>query len=262
MSNPTSNFNWQMPTSTDLVTDLPADFEVFGQAVDTTMATMLPKTVVDAKGDLIAGTAADTVARLAVGTNGQVLKADSTAATGLAWGDSGTNTGMTLISAVTTTGTSTIQVTGLGSYDKIVVLAQWTPSSAAFGRVRLNNDSGSVYRMKQSRMFRDSTDNFTQNYMENLTQNDAIIGFSTAASSTTGGSGGSNTTSNYRIEVTGLKSTTGFKSFTATQQLYNGSLDLFYQNTGIYESTTAVTTIDFVLSAGTFGSTNIRVYGA
>ena len=38
MSNPTSNFNWQMPTNTDLVTDLPADFEVFGQAVDTTLA--------------------------------------------------------------------------------------------------------------------------------------------------------------------------------------------------------------------------------
>ena len=38
MSNPTSNFGWVMPTSTDLVTDLPADFAVFGQGVDTTMA--------------------------------------------------------------------------------------------------------------------------------------------------------------------------------------------------------------------------------
>ncbi len=38
MTNPTSNFGWQMPTSTDLVTDLPADFEVFGQAVDTALA--------------------------------------------------------------------------------------------------------------------------------------------------------------------------------------------------------------------------------
>jgi hypothetical protein len=38
MSNPTSNFGWQMPTATDLVTDLPADFEVFGQAVDTDFA--------------------------------------------------------------------------------------------------------------------------------------------------------------------------------------------------------------------------------
>ena len=41
MSNPTSNFNWQMPTPTDLVTDLPADFEVFGQAVDSDFADLL-----------------------------------------------------------------------------------------------------------------------------------------------------------------------------------------------------------------------------
>jgi hypothetical protein len=41
MSNPTSNYGWQMPTATDLVTDLPADFAVFGQAVDTSMADLL-----------------------------------------------------------------------------------------------------------------------------------------------------------------------------------------------------------------------------
>ena len=28
MSNPTSNFGWVMPTSSDLVTDLPADFDI------------------------------------------------------------------------------------------------------------------------------------------------------------------------------------------------------------------------------------------
>jgi hypothetical protein len=38
LSNPTANFNWQMPTNTDLVSQLPADFEVFGQAVDTSLA--------------------------------------------------------------------------------------------------------------------------------------------------------------------------------------------------------------------------------
>ncbi len=41
MSNPTNPFNWQMPQSSDLVTDLPADFEVFGQAVATSMADLL-----------------------------------------------------------------------------------------------------------------------------------------------------------------------------------------------------------------------------
>jgi hypothetical protein len=41
MSNPTTPFSWQMPTNTDLVTDLPADFEVFGQAVASSMADLL-----------------------------------------------------------------------------------------------------------------------------------------------------------------------------------------------------------------------------
>ena len=41
MANPTTNFGWQMPTPTDLVTDLPADFEVFGQAVDTDFVDLL-----------------------------------------------------------------------------------------------------------------------------------------------------------------------------------------------------------------------------
>jgi hypothetical protein len=114
MTNPTSNFGWQMPTSTDLVTDLPADFEVFGQAVDTSLADLkggttgqvlskasntnmdftwvtsddanaIQNTIVDAKGDLIAASASDTPARLAVGANYGFLQADSAQSTGLAW---------------------------------------------------------------------------------------------------------------------------------------------------------------------------------
>ena len=89
MANPTTNYGWQMPTPTDLVTDLPADFEVFGQAADGTVfanaALAVNKTIVDAKGDLIAATAADAVSRLAVGANATVLTADSAEATGMKW---------------------------------------------------------------------------------------------------------------------------------------------------------------------------------
>jgi hypothetical protein len=45
----------------------------------------IPISTVDAKGDLIVGTADDTIARLPVGVNGQVLLANSSQATGLEW---------------------------------------------------------------------------------------------------------------------------------------------------------------------------------
>jgi hypothetical protein len=84
MSNPTSNFGWVMPTSTDLVTDLPADFEVFGQAVDTTL--------VDLKG----------------GTSGQILSKASNTDMDFTWitNDVGDITAVTAGTGITGGGTS------------------------------------------------------------------------------------------------------------------------------------------------------------
>ncbi len=47
----------------------------------------IPDTILDAKGDLIAASAADTAAILSVGTDGQILYADSGETTGLLWDD-------------------------------------------------------------------------------------------------------------------------------------------------------------------------------
>jgi hypothetical protein len=49
------------------------------------LATAIQQSIFDAKGDLLAGTGADTVGKLTVGTNGTVLMADSSTATGLKW---------------------------------------------------------------------------------------------------------------------------------------------------------------------------------
>ena len=49
------------------------------------LATAVPNTIFDAKGDLLVGTSADTPGKIAVGTNGQYLQADSSTATGLTW---------------------------------------------------------------------------------------------------------------------------------------------------------------------------------
>ena len=67
------------------------DFRVkTGIVVEGSTATVNGKNVitagtVDAKGDLIVGSADDAVTRLAVGTNAYVLTADSNEATGLKW---------------------------------------------------------------------------------------------------------------------------------------------------------------------------------
>jgi hypothetical protein len=76
-------YNWSIPDNTDLVKNGALAIRTLGDAIDTTMATMTPKTIVDAKGDLVTATAADTPARLAVGANGETLVADSSTSTGL-----------------------------------------------------------------------------------------------------------------------------------------------------------------------------------
>ena len=54
-------------------------------ALVTADATVVSKTIVDAQGDLIVGTAADTVGRLAVGSPGYILSTNTGTATGLEW---------------------------------------------------------------------------------------------------------------------------------------------------------------------------------
>ena len=71
MANPTTNYGFVLPTPTDLVTDLPADFDVALQGVDTRLKALQPGTTL---GDLAYSSAtANTNTRLGIGSSGNVL---------------------------------------------------------------------------------------------------------------------------------------------------------------------------------------------
>ena len=78
-------YGWAEPDNTDLVKNGALAIRTLGNAIDTTMGTMTPKSTVTAKGSLVAATAASTPANLSVGANGTTLAADSSQSTGLAW---------------------------------------------------------------------------------------------------------------------------------------------------------------------------------
>jgi hypothetical protein len=289
MANPTTNFGWVMPTSTDLVTDLPADFAVFGQAVDTSMADLkggttgqvLSKTsatdmdftwvttddtnaiqnaIVDAKGDLITATAADTPARLAVGTNGQTLVADSTASTGLKWATAASGGGLTLLS--TTTFNNSVQnytVSSIsGSYKNLLIVGTGLQDASTAGTVatllwQFNADTGSNYSYTQIRNNAGTISSNSQNAYINY-ETGLTFGATTDTAARFG---------NFQMMIYNYASTSLVKSINS--QGGCGNNNAAYTNTVSgqwFNSTDAITSVKFTnaqaqnLKAGT-----IQIYG-
>jgi hypothetical protein len=102
--------------------------EVFAY-VPFNIANALTVSTVDAKGDLLVGTGADAVGRLAVGTANQLLAVDSSTATGLKWA----NPGMTLINTTTFSGVTSVSApsdTFTSTYANYRILFDLTSVSA------------------------------------------------------------------------------------------------------------------------------------
>jgi hypothetical protein len=143
-----------MPTATDLVTDLPADFEVFGQAVATSMADLLGGTTgqvlakasnadmdfvwsadaagmtnpMTTTGDMIYSSPGSTPVRRAIGSTGQGL----TVVAGIpAWAASATSTLTTTGDMLYASAANTLARVGIGSTGNVLTVAGGVPTWAA-----------------------------------------------------------------------------------------------------------------------------------
>jgi hypothetical protein len=125
-------------------------------------ATGIQASIFDAKGDLIAASAADTAARLAVGTNNHTLYADSTASTGLSWGASPKSVLSTTGDILYASSANTLARLGIGSSGQYLSVSggipSWTTLSAggmtelasgtlSGSSVSLTSISGSYYSL-------------------------------------------------------------------------------------------------------------------
>jgi len=89
----------------------------------------IPKDLVTTKGDLIAATASATPARLGVGTNGQVLTADSTQSTGMKWAGAGAAAPATTLPGSPTDGQQAI-LTDSTTAPTYAWLLQWSSTAS------------------------------------------------------------------------------------------------------------------------------------
>lgn len=281
MTNPTTPFSWQMPTASDLVTDLPADFETFGQAVATSMADLLGGTtgqvlskasntdmdftwvsqddsnaiqnaIVDAKGDLIVGASADTPARLAVGTNGHILTANSSATNGVEWAAPAAGGGLTLISTTTFSGSSIVLSSISGSYKNLHLEFTGVYNNTTYPAVgvRFNADTGSNY---------DYAAQGSQNTSGDLVNVGSQTEFYIISG--TSNSGASEKASGV-LDVFNYAQTTTPIIYTSQARVKQ---DVNWKSrvvTGQYRQSAALTSITFFDTGGNFSGGTIRLYGA
>ena len=279
MATTTTNFGWDIPQSTDLVKDGATAIAALGQDIDTAMVDLkggttgqvlakasgtdldfswvaqddsnaIQNAIVDAKGDLIAATAADTPARLAVGTNGQVLTADSTEATGLKWATAASggmtliNTGGTALSGATTTVGSIP-----GTYKELkIYVTDGYASSVSTPNFYLNTDSVNTnYAYCGTRL-----------YGSNLT---GIIGENNGMPISYIGWPASDQNNNLVISIPNYADTTANKIYTAHSGVKDGSNNAVTFTAHRWANTAAITAINLQCGAGTWSGGTVYVYG-
>ena len=223
-------------------------------------------TIVDAKGDLIVATAADTVSRIAVGSNDQVLTADSSTSTGVKWATPAAG-GMTLISETVASAISSLSFSSLGSYKQLILYwggIRHSTTGSAFG-IRFNNSSSSIYIGQGLGMSASSA--AAQGDQQTDVQVATTIGAAYPFGEATNLAGLYADASGY-LQLENYTSTTKAKNYLVSYGYYNNTSSKYISRefTGYFDSTSAITSIDIFRTAGSATFSNqsnstIRLYG-
>jgi len=206
-------------------------------------------TAIDAKGDLIGGTGADTFARLAVGANDTVLTADSTAATGLKWAAPAGGGGMTLLSTTTLSGaTTTISVTS--GYNSIVGVIYGCTNNSGFGNFNLapNGTTNLSYAAGVAR----------------YPSTTYVTGFSAGYWELSAGYSLSHTSANnaFQFQIDNYTSASNYKTISSRGVYTNNDSQLQSVNLqGGFASNTAITSLVFSNSGGNHSAGTVLLYG-
>jgi hypothetical protein len=203
-------------------------------------------TIIDAKGDLVGGTGADTFARLAVGANDTVLTADSDEATGMKWATASAG-GMTLLATTTLTGGSVTLSSIPQTYKNLqVVVNNFLPSTTATLEMRINGDSN-ANRYGQPAVFFVSDNTYTDSSMQMIRY-----------------PGSTHTTSICVIDIPNYTDATTLKMVNRMSVCQNPSTAANYnsiQGQYLYNQTSAITSLVFFPGSGTFTSGTVLLYG-
>jgi len=244
MANPTTNYGFVLPTSTDLVTDLPADFDVALQGVDTRLKALQPGTTL---GDLAYSSAtANTNTRLGIGSTGQVL----TVAAGVpSWSTPAASGGMTLLSTTTLTGSSvTISSISQDYKHLLVVVKDAYANGVDTPFIRYNGDTGANYAERYVRVI-----GSTVSALSNGNANYIRIGV--ISTNTDWSNKFASETWVWRYTDTSAIQSTGNSAG------YDGSDKTQYLVEPRYNASAAITSITVGLTGQTFTAGTVYIYG-
>jgi hypothetical protein len=248
----TTNYGWTTPDNTALVKDGASAIRTLGSSIDTTLKAQIdaqiPDTLLTTTGDTIYASAANTPARLGVGTTGQVL----TVSAGLpAWATPAGGGGMTLISTTTLSGTLTTLSSIPQTYKSLYVVATGlTADTGNTGFVARPNNSATLSSNTGTRNNSDSSSAVWGAYNEDIYLSGGQSTLRTSADNV------------FTFSITNYTSTTSYKTFNA-QTAWQGASSIFWfaNSGGVHQSTSAITSLSFRYGGNNMTAGTVLLYG-